>query len=169
MPRRSGFTKTIGSKQWLSTLHGQIGSLDLAEGVVGLGDIGVSTGLSQTILRTRGLVHVELVASTSNERALVAMGIILVPDDAFSVGGVGAMPSPLQQGGDDWIWYGFAAVSGLDGQTADPISADLEIDSKAMRKWREGETLAFVAEIADSVDQTGTMTMMYGARVLVGF
>jgi len=167
--RRSGFAKTIDHKQWDSSLHGQIVGLDIAEGVVGLGDIGSAVGQASTSLRWRGQVIMQLDTAGVDERVLVACGIIIVGADAFTAGAA-SVPSPIQQASDDWIWYGWlSATSGAEAAVfTDGLVDRLEIDSKAMRKVRIGETFAFVAEVADTADMGGTVDIMYGARELVG-
>ena len=167
--RRGGFDRVISQKSWVTTLHGQALNLDLAEGQVVAGDLALSIGESMTILRLRGHVFVQLNAGAAAERALVGVGIGLVSSTAFAAG-VASLPSPVAEGGYPWIWHGYFSVSsGQEAAITDQWLVDRrEIDSKAMRKMRQDQSLVLVAEIADSVDQTGEVNILYGTRVLFG-
>ncbi len=167
--RRSGFQKTIDYKTWSTVLHGQIATLDLSEGAVAAGDVSGSFTDSQTILRTRGKVLMELNTSAVNERVTVAVGLIIVSIRAASAG-VGSLPLPVDNGEDDWLWHDFLQVtSGQEAAIIDSYLVDrIVLDSKAMRKVRIDEAVVFMAQVADSVDQGGNVSLMYATRMLFG-
>ena len=170
MARRSGFQKVIDQKEWTSALHGRMATLDLDEGDVALGDIGILLTLPVTLLRTRGRVMMSLDSGGLNEHVSVAIGIIVVSENAFDQGAPG-VPSPVTDGQDDWLWHDYMQVTSGE-ETAifsDYLVDRISVDSKAMRKLRAGELLAVVAEVADSVDQGGNVTITYGFRQLLGF
>ncbi len=168
MARRS-FQRTISQKQWDTTLHGRIPSIDVAEGTVAIGDVGALSTEPFTLLRTRGRVMMSLDSGGLNEHVSCAMGLIVVSENAFGIG-VTAVPSPVTDGTEDWIWHDFFQVnSGEEAAVVnDYLTVRLSVDSKAMRKLRQGEVLVIVAEIADSVDATGNVTFSYGFRQLIG-
>ena len=143
-------------------------TLDLAEGTkVLLG--GISTILTTTLTRTRGEIFAELDATAVNERAVIAVGAVVVNEVAFATG-IGALPGPATQGGDDWLWHGFLTVSsGQESAVAlNSLYDRLTIDSKGMRKMKSDEVVAFLGEVASSSDQGGHATIMAGVRVLFG-
>jgi len=128
---------------------------------------GVTITGAATVVRIRGEMFAELDATAVNERAIISVGAIVVNEVAFALGITG-LPGPFTQGADDWMWHGYLNVSsGQEGATAENSLFDrLTIDTKAMRKMKSDEVLAFIAEIAGSSDQGGHLTLMGGLRVL---
>ncbi len=103
-----------------------------------------------TIVRIRG--HLRLVAqSFSVSTALMrgAFGIGIVSSDAFAAG-IASMPGPHSDSSwPGWIWHQFWSIqAGVDAAIpGDEKIVDLEIDSKAMRKQGENETLFGMSEV----------------------
>ncbi len=163
---RGGGRKTDYS--W-SSVCGEILNLDLAETTkaVGNGTVVVTTPL--TFMRLRGRIMATLDATAVNERAVIAVGIILADDQAVAAGVV-SLPGPDSQGEDFWIWHGYLMVdSGSEASVNQNFLSDrLEIDSKAMRKARSNDTLVLIAEVCSSTDQGGVVDLQYGLRALVG-
>ncbi len=90
----------------------------------------------------------------------LGLGLIVVKEEAFSTGGPTAMPSPLSDIEQSWVWHhiftlGPAVVATDDGADMSR-NVRIEIDSKAQRKMQVGDTLAFVWE---GVVLTGTPTI----------
>ena len=127
-----------------------------------------------TIVRIRGLMSIYLSLATSSLDGFAgAAGLCIVNSDVFNVGAT-AVPDPLNDlefGG--WMWHSFFDVRGIAAQSA---GADVsinafsavyrkEIDSKAMRKLGEFETLVGVVNVAEG----GTASMEFNAdsRMLV--
>jgi len=169
MARRSGFQKTISAKGWSTSLCGLITGLDIGAAAAAIGSVTAISQKDQTILRTRGQVYAQLDSGAVDERVMVAVGIAVVSDPA-ALAGVGAIPTPDTEGSYDWLWHGFLSVSsGAEGAVVNDSQHDrLEIDSKAMRKIGSSDTLVFAAEICATVDQTGTVDLMYATRILFG-
>ena len=118
--------------------------------------LGTAAGLTATgrltIARIRGTAFAHLDAGAVLDAALCGVGIIVVKEEAFTIGGVTAMPGPLTDIEQAWIWHhmftlGPAVVAADDGSD---ISRNdrVVIDSKAQRKMQAGDTLAFVFEVA---------------------
>ncbi len=151
---------------WLA-MTGEIESLDIATATAGLGDTQINYVESQTLMRLRGQYAVQLDATAVNERALVAFGIIKVKT-AAAAGGVATIPTPFTEPSADWIWYDYLWVSsGAEAAVVDDmLFARGQIDSKAMRRVKPDESIIFVAEIAETNDQGGTVDIMYGVRAL---
>ena len=125
-----------------------IGSVAIAEG-------GVKPG---TIVRIRGTIHLELAAETAADTLQsYGVGVGLFDDRALAVSssaGVG-LPEPIGDADDEkwmWIHYGFlglgpgyAATAESDG-TGRRGTIDIEVDTKAMRKWDENQTLVWLVQ-----------------------
>ena len=111
-----------------------------------------------TIARIRGSVSAHLDVGAALDAFTLAVGLIVVKDEAF-VAGASSMPSPISQIEQSWIWHhifslGPAATSTTDGAQI-LLNQMVEVDSKAMRKVQVGETLAFVWE---GIQDNGTPT-----------
>ena len=107
-----------------------------------------------TIVRIRGCIYMELAletaASTIQE---VGVGLALVDDRALAVStsaGAG-LPQPIDdEDYEGWMWWncsylaveGNVAVRNQGGHGARMI----EIDSKAMRRWDENQTLVWLVQ-----------------------
>ena len=109
-----------------------------------------------TIIRMRGCIHLELACeTTATLLQQVAIGIALVDDKAFAAG-VGSLPSPRDdEDFDGWMWWwcghlGYGDRN--DGTVTDSTggfrrpSVEIELDSKAMRKWDENQTLVAIIQ-----------------------
>ncbi len=133
---------------------------------VGIGEGGVPPG---TIVRFRGCIHLELAAETGAAMLTsYAVGIGLFDDRAFAVANAAGLPGPLTDADDEkWMWFhcGYLGAGPQLGITTDlvqesdgtgrRIADDVIIDSKAMRKWDENQTLALVVEQIN-IDGTAT-------------
>ena len=133
-----------------------------------------------TIIRIRGTIHLELAAETAADTLQeVGVGIALVDDRALAVSasaGVG-LPQPIDdEDFEGWMWWRalYLGTSGL-AFTANPesdgtgrrIAADIEVDSKAMRKWDENQTLVYIVQ-NKPIDGTATeVDVALHARVLI--
>ncbi len=153
---------------WVST-GGSNSAIDLAVGVAALGSGSIDINSAATIMRTRGLVAIQLDATAVDERALIAVGIIVVSDNALAAG-TASVPAPFTDSSDDWLWYDFMWVSsGAEGAVvSDFLAQRTVIDSKAMRKVKAGENLALVVEVVVASDQGGSFDLQYGFRSLSG-
>ena len=119
-----------------------------------------------TIVRVRGFANAVLEsASAINNGYSGAFGIGIV-STAAATAGVASIPTPFTEiGWEGWLWHSFFSVFRMIDPGANGNAYQrLEIDSKAMRKWNEDETLVFVSEVVE----TGTSSIDVGifARVL---
>jgi len=120
-----------------------------------------TTGVGQlvdgeTLVRVRGVASVFLNSFTAaGDGFFGAMGIAITTDEAFA-SGAGAVPSPLNDvDWDGWLWHSFFDVRGVSGTIGDGVNANavyqrIEIDSKAMRKWKAGTTLFGIVDQIES-------------------
>ena len=121
-----------------------------------------------TIVRIRGHVHIELAEETAADvLTAYGVGIGLFDDRAFAIANAGGLPKPILDADDEaWMWlhYGYlgvgpsiadAVVTDVSVGTGRRVAVDIDVDSKAMRKWDENQTLAWVLQ-NDNVDGTAT-------------
>ena len=123
----------------------------------------LEAGPSPTIVRVRGEFWAK--SQTSAVNARVTAGIIVVTNKALAAG-VASLPSPLTDGGSDWLWWD---TYGLAWQTGEPIESGAVrrvIDSKAMRKVGLNQVLVMVIETT-SISGTPSVDMSFAGRVLL--
>ncbi len=136
----------------------QISSVAIAEG-------GAAAG---TIVRIRGMVHVELAAeSAAPTLQQYTIGCGLFDDRAVAVSNAAGVPKPALDADDEkWMWWNTGFVGNgppLADTNTDPestgtgrrIAVQIPVDSKAMRKWDENQTFVWYCENED-VDGTST-------------
>ncbi len=161
--RGSGRSRPVS---WQTTAI-QINATDLAQGTTAASTVLSPGGASSVCLRTHGQLLFQLDVGAVDERAIIAWGLIVAPENALGVG-VSALPHPFTDGEDDWYAHGYATLSSLAEAAvqADALFHRVTIDSKAMRKLKPTEGVAFVMEVAQSVDGTGTFDVLGGLRSL---
>ena len=129
-----------------------------------LGAIANTAGL--TIVRTRGHVSIGLESATAVNDGFdqVAIGIGVVSGNAFTVGGVGSVPTPITDvAWDGWLWHWFGNIMALN--TGASVSQGLgqrliEIDSKAMRKIKQTDVLFGAVQTANLNGAVSMQTVM---------
>jgi len=101
--------------------------------------------LESTILRIRGSLNVPkstyLDSAVSSGSTSFAFGIGIVSDESAAAL---AVPNPATSSGYDWDGWMFLRQS--DTTALDP--AGVIVDVKAMRKWKSGDSIVFVAGLA---------------------
>jgi len=134
--------------------------------------VGFSFGVadqSETIMRVRGMVHARIDTSTIavNDSCLVSWGLVVVPNGTVA-GGITI--SPFSNGDADWLAYGLIMLGSETGAASDSEGSQtkhFEVDSKAMRRMRETQELAFVFENTD-IAGAPSVTAGFALRVLTG-
>ncbi len=166
MARRTRGRKT--DYTW-SGICGSFAAKDIAVGTAAIGSGRIDFLETQTLVRVRGRVAIQLDAAGVDERVLVAVGLIKVKT-AAAVAGIASVPTPNTETAADWLWFNYQWVSaGAEAAVNQNSLFDVvEVDSKAMRRCKADESLIFVAEVCDTVDMGGTVDVQYGIRVLVG-
>ena len=102
-----------------------------------------------TIMRTRGMWHIESDQTAATEISQVALGAAVVSDQASAIG-VTAVPTPeIDKASDLWFLYesiisSFVVISAIGA--FEPAGVTQQFDSKAMRKVEDGEDVVFVVE-----------------------
>ena len=154
--------------QAVRTAVSSIGKTLWTTGVI----LGIPAG---TLVRTRGEVGMSLsLATNAGDGFNGAVGIGIVTTDAFDIG-VTAVPGPFSDPDwEGWLWHSYWSLRGVAAQSLgqdvarNAVGGELKIpiDSKAMRKWSENETMIGVLEAAV---ETGVSNMNFVAdtRLLV--
>ncbi len=154
---------------------GGMGALITAKDIgAGGGFGGVASTFTQpgTIMRIRGEVFAQLDAAAADECCGVLVGIGVFPADMVSAGAAPEFSvdgSTAEEG--HWLWTGTLwLTSGAEAAVVtDGLFASATIDSKAMRRIKPNDVLAFVAETPASLalDQSGSVDIGYRFRHLV--
>ncbi len=115
-----------------------------------------------TVIRTRGWFGFRSDQTAASEDQDMMIGSIVVSDQAVAIG-ITAIPTPVTDDQSNWIVLEggsqrFEFVSGV-GIVADQMVRYV-IDSKAMRKVEEGQTIAFVTETGASSAGTSVRSYM---------
>ena len=128
----------------------------------------VITGGPGTLIRSRGEILASIDGPTDGDKIGIGFGLIRGTEEQVAVG-ASAVPSPLDDLDADWVWHGFIL---LQSQAVVATSAGqqfgrLTVDSKAMRKFRQGEVLILAI---DSINMAGTpaIDVAFGFRILFG-
>ncbi len=104
--------------------------------------------LKPTIVRTRGVVSFKSTQAAADAEVIGAYGMAIVSDQAFAAGAA-SIPGPFTDADwDGWFLWGGIALS-LQFVDATGVYVEdrlLEVDSKAMRKVSDNETVVFMVE-----------------------
>ena len=148
--------------------------------VTGLTGMGVGAGINEdglTLVRTRGELLMYLSAATPAGASGFhgAFGLCVVTDQAFGIGTT-AIPGPAtDKEWDGWFYHRFfnlfsgGVIDGTaatdDNQSNSAIAAlRIEVDSKAMRKTKEGMTIVGIIEVTEL--GTAAMKVFFNSRLL---
>ena len=136
-----------------------------------LGSAFTAVGITErlTVARIRGTVSAHLDVGAALDAYTLGCGIIIVKDEAVAAG-IASMPGPLLGLEQSWIWHhifslGPAATGTTDGAQI-LLNQTIELDTKAMRKMQDGDTLAFVWEGSQD-NGTPTCDGLMNARFMV--
>jgi len=138
--------------QWSSTnAPAALGNLAAATSVIDSTFV-TSSATPETILRIRGLFTVQSDQAAASETPLGAIGICVVSDQAVAAG-VASVPTPATEGASDlWLMHQYfhAPMVFVSGVGVHNLAFQYQIDSKAMRKVSEDETMIVVVENSSS-------------------
>ena len=169
MPRRTPPSRgrKIDFKQWTS-----IPGIDLlaSTNVTLLGG-SLAFLIPATILRCRTNVYAAFDGTQQgSDRLDVTYGLGIVSTDAFAAG-AGSVPDPASEPEFPWLWwYSQALRSELaSAENVWGVSAQfVEMDTKAMRKVKPGESLIWVVETSAAAGAPATDILIQQTRVLIG-
>ncbi len=136
--------------EWSSTVvQSSVLALGNAQSV-GSVSVGIGFTESNTIARIRGHVVASQNTAAAANSMLLGIGLIVVSENAFTVGGAASMPGPLTDINASWLWHNILAFgptqAGAVSDNAITMNQRVEIDSKAMRKVGPDDALAFIWE-----------------------
>jgi len=170
--RKSGFTLRGGvlrrETQWFF-------GTDFSQNLASVSTAAVVTVLNAaalalrpfTVIRTRGRILVRSNQDAASENYGGAMGHCVVSDQASAIG-ITAVPTPVTDSGSD-LWFQYDWAFGFLEFNSAVGSQDqghlIEIDSKAMRKVEDGQTVNQVVESA--ANQTDGVNISGFSRLLI--
>ncbi len=147
------------------------GAQDLAQSAA-FGATSLVFSLPRTVTRVRGAAGVYLDAGAADESAMILLGLGVFDTDQIAAG---AAPELFTGASDDasWIWQGQLYVHSGVGILAGGEEGQFDrivIDTKAMRRVKPSEQLAFVFHAPASLvnDQAGTFDLTWFCHVLLG-
>ena len=164
--RRGGSFQRRGVRRgtnWISLTQDADNALSVAsDGAAILSSLDITSSPvgKSTIVRIRGCWGFDPGAATS---LLIGLGIAVVSDQAVAAG-IASIPKPItDEGWDGWMWR----MCRYAGTRYSNEQSWGDIDSKAMRKWDDGDSLVCIAEnININVGGAAAITSI-NARVLV--
>ncbi len=133
--------------------------------------LGQTSGGGVTVVRLRGRISCVLETTSAAARGFhCALGIGIVTQDAFTVGGVTALPNPFDDIDWGWWYHSIFDVQSVTATIADGVNAGsawytAEVDSKAMRKLVPNETIFASLQVFES--GTESMDVLFDSRMLV--
>ncbi len=131
----------------------------------------MATAIPATILRCRGYVQAYLDATRQvGDIMVVTAALGIVSTDAFNLGAT-AFPDPADEPAYPWLWWGQMTLESTlaAGDDAWGLSAQrLEVDTKAMRRWKPDETLTWVFQTTQVAGAPVTIIVNSDTRVLIG-
>ncbi len=162
-PIRSG--KTIDYKQWSLLPAARVSTASVSTQI----SSALSFVIPATILRVRATLVILLDGAAEGGVQGVVSALGIVSTDAFAAG-AGSMPDPAAEPEYPWLWWKSAElISQTTGATAGQSdigsAVRYDVDTKAMRKVKPGQSLVWVYSITDAL----AVDILQGhGRVLIG-
>ncbi len=149
-PRNRGFTRSARRQlTWVGPAEQAYVTVTNGSKVIIASFDAATNGLPKpTVVRTRGEVSVVPTTFAADLDIIGAYGLAIVSDRAFAAGAA-SIPGPFTDAGwDGWfVWRSFSQhVEFIDGTGFLITRMAHEVDSKAMRKITDDETLVLMAE-----------------------
>ncbi len=166
--------RSFGRKQLKAWLAIPGGSRDLTSVTTTIAPGNLTFTGPGTILRVRGDMWLAFSATTTAlDQAEVTFGLALVSADAAVLGST-AVPDP---GGDPdfpWLWWKSVSmfstfvIDGTGSDNSGQLMLRIPVDTKAMRRFKPGTALAFVAQYGDTAGTPALRWHQGSMRVLIG-
>ena len=165
MARRHGQGRTIDFKAWnaMPSLLTEVSGVGTSQGGA------LSFTSPATILRCRGYVSAFFDESVQiGDEYKLIFGLGISSTDAFTAG---AMPDPGSEPEYPWLWWDSAwlecyLAAGQEGWGT--TAQRFEIDTRAMRKVKPGQTLTLIVQSTGVGGAPATKIAMGRIRVLIG-
>jgi len=127
------------------------------------------SGTSSTMFRARGELTANMDVAAADDGMVLGCGLIVL-DDAVVAAGATAMPSPATDLNANWWWHSFIGLRALATSNeglAGGASGRILIDTKAMRKVKQNESIVLVVDAvltsgSPSCDVTGGVRVLFG-------
>ena len=148
------------------TWNGAFGTLAAVVNAGGVSQIVLSDTASGTIMRARGRIKAAIDTGTVNDICVVGLGLIVVTPEQLAVG-TSAIPNSNDDLDADWLWHGFVPLSAVATATGNEDFAMIEVDSKAMRRMKQGMSVALRMDNA-ALAGTPAVDVTFGIRMLFG-
>ena len=151
---------------WSGIAGSNLGAFTTVAGLTGISTFGVAG----TVMRIRGSVMAFLTtAAAANSIKAINCGVIIGTEEQVATG-AGAFPSPTSDLDAEWLWWGsllLARMTTTETESAGLVSQRIEIDSKAMRRVKQGQSINFLTK---PVNLAGTESAggAFNLRVLFG-
>jgi len=124
-----------------------------------------------TLLRFRGYISASFDETKQvGDRLILTTGVAILSTDAVTAGAA-SLPDPATEPEFPWIWWGEFRLDSFFAGAVDgsgPGWQRYEIDSKAMRKIKPGESLVTIVEITNVIGAPVTLIDVGQLRVLIG-
>jgi len=133
-----------------------------AKAIVGM-TVGGTFQSHSTLIAIRG--RLSAYVNTDAQMGVLGVGIIMADADAYAAGAA-SLPGPLSDGAAPWIWHAAIPLIGVTGIDSRPRVAFEQFYSRAMRKLKDTDVVAIVAETAGTVTAGGGISMLISMRSL---
>ncbi len=154
-------------KEWTSTLLSTIALT--GDGTAIGGSVGFA--IPGTILRCRSYVQATMDATKQvGDLITLTFGLGIFSTDAFTLG-ASAMPEPAADSAYPWLWWGQMHLEAQVAAGEDSWGSSnqrLEVDTKAMRRFKPTQTLGWVVESHASAGAPVTSVTFGTTRILIG-
>ena len=170
MARRRSFSTNVGKVKRQVTWVGPADQTFVAVAtggatIVATFDPSALGMLKPTVVRTRGDVSIIPNSVGADLNIVGAYGLAIVSDQAVAIGVTG-IPTPwTDPSWDGWfVWrsFGYRVENSTSVSINSPLNISHEVDSKAMRKITDNETMVMVAE-----SQAGAFNISMALRTLL--
>ena len=154
---------------WFQGPQNSAGTQLTGSGSTLLGNGATATEDGLTLVRSRGILTFMLTAATAASDGFHgAFGLAIVTTPAFQAG-VASLPSPVTEiDWDGWLYHQFFKAQAPSAFTANgtgPWVYQFQIDSKAMRKFGEQQTMFGLVEVTEV--GTSSMLVSFDTRILI--
>jgi len=124
-----------------------------------------------TLLRFRGYVGAMFDETMqAGDQMDLVFGLAIISTDAFNAG-PGGVPDPASEPEFPWIWWKGMRLDAFSASAQNAYGSTnqrYEMDSKAMRKIKPGETVVMVTQVAGAIGAPVTLLDIGQIRVLIG-
>ena len=159
--------KKIDFKEWVGIPS--LSTAQVADTTVLGGSLAFA--IPATILRVRGAVQAAMDSTMQiADEMEITWGLGIISSDAFAAG-AGSVPDPAGEIEYPWLWWGtmFLRSEIAAGLNNWGTSAQrLEVDTKAMRKVKPGQSLAWILQTSATVGAVAVNMDFHKSRVLIG-